>query len=185
MLICLFFLIEHSVASQMDPLTLDLSGTVSSISKIDLCTELGKLKGVCTSTSGYQIILRNVEYEVFQGPSYPDYDKGITHHKDSLLIYSTDTLFRTLIGKTISISKYDLRGDEFSMRPSIETLKITSAVLIMKTSQRAIGQKQKYELSIQNRLSKKAIHNYNSLLVNGRTGDVSGFQNVIKLNRKK
>ncbi|HMA65829.1 MAG TPA: hypothetical protein VKO63_11545, partial [Chitinispirillaceae bacterium] len=104
----------------------------------------------------------------------------ITHHKDSLLIYSTDTLFRTLIGKTISISNYDLRGDEFSMRPSIETLNITSAISIRNRSNNAICQKQQHEISVQNGLSNKDIHNYKTLLINGRSGGVSSSQIVIK-----
>ncbi|NLD91169.1 MAG: hypothetical protein GX639_00730 [Fibrobacter sp.] len=178
---CLCLLIASVHSAPMVPIKLEnLTGTVNSIYEGDFCSVWGKAEGVCSSKPGYEIILKNVDYEVIQGPNYPDYEKGITHHKDSFLIYSTDTLFRTLVGKTISISKYYLSGDEFSLHPSIETLKITSAISIKNTSMRSVCQKQQYGVSIQHGLSKKEIHNYKMLLINGRSGGVSSYQNAIK-----
>lgn len=176
---CLF--IESVLSAPMIPIKLEnLTGTVSSIHETDFCSFIGKEEGICSSTPGYVIIMKNVNYEAIEGPLYPEYEKGITHHKDSIQIYSTDTLFRSLIGKCISISKYSLGGDEFSRHPSIETLKITSAISIRNRSKSAICKTPLYEISVQNRLSKKEIHNYKMVLINGRSGGVSSYQKVIK-----
>jgi len=60
---CLCLLIESVYAAPMIPITLEnLTGIVSSVNETELCSIIGKTEGICSSTPGYVIILKNVDY---------------------------------------------------------------------------------------------------------------------------
>ncbi len=127
--ICCVILITyaHVVSAPIRPVSpRDIEGTVLSVEDRELCSNLGRAEGICESRPGYEVVILDAAVAWSDtGDFYGD--SSDVGNFDTLRLYlRSENDPKEYEGERITIYGYDLLGDEYSLYPDFDSLKVSS-----------------------------------------------------------